>query len=165
MKILTRFYRTILLPAFLTLAVLFLYSCGQTSIPQELVGNWKTNNGRITVRTKEKKTRFQFTSDSAIITLKINGDHTVTGSIGSAKFENGKIVTNWLLPVKMSGLAFTIECGKIGKIFENDPSDSKEVQLWLRPGPVNGNIRGELRYTQGINYFPMAGFVFKKEDN
>jgi hypothetical protein len=126
-------------------------------------GNWKTDKGMITVRTKEKKTGFQFTSDSAVITLKINDDHTVSGSIGSAKFGNGKIVTNSLLPVKMSGLSFTVECGTIGKIFENDPLESKEVELWLSPGPVKGMIDGELRYTQGVHYFPMAGFVFTKE--
>lgn len=165
MKTKTRFIRIILLPAYITLVSFFLYSCGQTSIPQEMAGNWKTDKGMITVRTKDKKTGFQFTTDYAIITLKISDDHTVTGSIGSAKFGNGKIVTNSLLPVKMSGLAFTVECGKIGKIFENDPLESKEVEIWLSPGPVKGKIDGELRYTQGVNYFPMAGFVFTKEDN
>ena len=154
----------ILLPLSLTLATIFLYSCGQTSIPEEIIGKWKTDKGMITVRTKDKMTRFKFTSDSAFITLKINDDYTVTGSIGSAKFENGKIVTNSLLPVKMSQSAFTIKCGKIGKIFEMDPLDSKIVQLWLSPGPINGIIDGELRYTQGVNYFPMGGFVFTKED-
>ena len=64
----------------------------------------------------------------------------------------------------MSGIAFTIECDKIGKIFENDPLDLKEVELWLSPGPVNDSIGGELRYTQSINYFPMAGFVLTKQE-
>ncbi len=145
------------------LLTFFLHSCGQMNVPSEMVGKWETDKDRITVRTRENKTRFQFTSDSAIIKLKINDDHTVDGSIGSAKFENGKIKTNWLLPVKMSGIAFTIECGKIGKIFDNDPLDSKGVELWLNPGPVNDTINGELRYTQGVNYFPMAGFALTRE--
>jgi hypothetical protein len=147
----------------LILLTVLLHSCGQMIVPSEMVGKWKTDKGRITVRTRDKKTRFKFTSDSAIILLEINADRTVDGSIGSAKFGNGKIKTNWLLPVKMSGIAFTIECGKIGKIFENDPLDSKEVELWLNPGPVNDTIEGELRYTQGVNYFPMAGFVLTRE--
>lgn len=141
-----------------------LLSCGQMNVPSEMIGQWKTDKNQITVRTSNEKTRFKFTSDSAIITLKINNDHTVDGSIGSAKFENGKLKTNWLLPVKMSGLAFTIECGKIGKIFENDPLDSKEVELWLGPGPVNGTIDAELRSTQGLHYFPRAGFTLTKEE-
>jgi hypothetical protein len=140
-------------------------SCGQKSIPQDLIGEWKSDKSMITVRVKDKKTGFQFTSDSAIVILKINDDKSVEGSIGSAKFEKGKLKTNWLLPVKMSGLSFTIECGKIGKIFDKDPLPLKEVELWLSPGPANGRIEGDLRYTQGVNYFPMAGFTFTKEND
>ena len=63
----------------------------------------------------------------------------------------------------MSGIAFTIKCGSIGKIFENDPLDLKDVELWL--SPLKGSISGELRYTQGASHFPMAGFrLTKKED-
>jgi hypothetical protein len=148
----------------LTLLTISLHSCGQMNVPSEMVGNWQTGKCLITVRTNDEKTGFQFVSDSAIIELRIKNDHTVDGSIGSAKFENGKIKTNWLLPVKVSGIAFTIECDKIGKIFENDPLDLKEVELWLSPGPVNDSIGGELRYTQSINYFPMAGFVLTKQE-
>ena len=140
MKVKARFIHTILMPAYLTLATFFLHSCGQMSIPSEMIGQWKTDKSLITVRTKNEKTRFEFTSDSAIIKFKVNSDHTVDGSIGSAKFENGKIKTNWLLPIKMSGIAFTIECGKIGKIFENDPLDSKEVELWLSPALSKGTL-------------------------
>jgi hypothetical protein len=60
----------------------------------------------------------------------------------------------------MTGCAFTIECGLIGKIFENDPLESKEVELWL--GPFERDIDGELRYTQGGAHFPMAGFILTK---
>jgi len=146
----------------LVLLSFVLHSCGQMTVPSEMVGLWSTGKDRITVRTRNENSGFQFASDSAVIALRINDDHTVIGSIGSAKFGNGRIKTNWLLPVKMSGLAFTIDCGQIGKIFENDPLDSKEVEIWLSPGPVNGIIDGELRYTQGVNYFPMAGLVFTK---
>jgi hypothetical protein len=147
----------------LVLLIFLLHSCGQMNVPSEMVGAWQSGKVRITVRSNDEKTGSQFVSDSAIIELRIENDHTVDGSIGTAKFETGKIKTNWLLPVKMSGIAFTIECGKIGKIFENDPLVLKEVELWLSPGPVNDTIKGELRYTQGINYFPMAGFVFTKQ--
>jgi hypothetical protein len=147
----------------LVLLIFLLHSCGQMNIPSEMGGNWQSGKGLITVRSNDEKTGSQYVSDSAIIELRIKNDHTVDGSIGAAKFENGKIKANWLLPVKMSGIAFTIECGKIGKIFEKDPLVLKEVELWLSPGPVNDTIKGELRYTQGINFFPMAGFVFTKQ--
>jgi hypothetical protein len=144
----------------LVLLTFFLYSCGQRSIPQKLVGHWKTDKIGITVRTQDEKGKFEFTTDSSIISLMIKSDYTVDGFIGSAKFENRKIKTNWLLPTSMTGCAFTIECGLIGKIFENDPLDSKEVELWL--GPFERDIDGELRYTQGGAHFPMAGFILTK---
>lgn len=147
----------------LVLLVFSLHSCGQKSIPPELVGHWKAPNNLITVRTKPDG-NWKFTSDTADITFNINKDHTVDGSIGSAKFENGKIKLNWLLPVRMTGITFSIQCGKVGKIFENDPLDLKEVELWLGP-VIEGTIDGELRYTQGLAYFPMAGGIFTKEED
>lgn len=143
--------------------VSFIHSCGQRFIPQEMVGHWKTERTSITVRTQTDNRKFVFTSYSAIVTLIINDDYTAEGSIGSAKFENCKVSTNWLLPVKMSGIAFTFQCGKVGKIFENDPLDSKEVELWL--GPLKDSIEGELRFTRGASHFPMAGFIITKEMN
>ena len=54
--------------------------------------------------------------------------------------------------------------GSIGKIFPDDPMNSKEVQLWL--APMEGNsIDTELRYTEGMNQFPMAGFLLMKVDD
>jgi hypothetical protein len=143
--------------------IFLLHSCGQTNIPPELAGHWTTQKLRISVRTKPEG-NWQFTADSAIIKLNINKDHTADGNIGSAKFENAKIKTNWLLPTKMTGIAFSIECGKIGKIFENDPLDLKEVELWL--APLKGTtIEAELRFTQGLAYFPMAGGILTKRGN
>jgi hypothetical protein len=145
----------------IVILIILLPSCGQRNIPPELVGHWTTQKQLITVRTKPSG-NWQFSSDSAIIKLKINKDYTADGYIGSAKFENGKIKTNWLLPTKMTGIAFSIECGKIGKIFENDPLDLKEVELWL--APLKGNTtEAELRFTQGLAYFPMAGGILNKE--
>jgi hypothetical protein len=141
----------------------FLQSCGQRTIPPEIVGQWRSDKNIITVRTRDKKTGYHFTSDSAIITFIINSDYTVEGSIGSAKFKNGKFKTNGLMPIKMTGISFTIECDSVGKIFDNDPLESKEVEIWL--GPLEGNIfDAELRFTQGLAHFPMAGMIFTRID-
>lgn len=148
------------LEGILGLLIFSLHSCGQKSIPPELAGKWTTQKCIITVRTKPEG-NWKFTSDSASITFTVNNDHTVNGFIGSAKFKNSRIKLNWLLPTKMTLVAFNIECGKIGKIFDNDPLDLKEVELWLGP-LINGTIDGELRYTQGMAHFPMAGMIFTK---
>lgn len=149
----------------LNMGILFLLSfllqsCGQRSIPPELIGHWMTQKCIITVRTKPEG-NWKFTSDSARISFIINNDHTVNGFIGSAKFESGKIKLNWLLPTKMTGIAFSLECGKIGKIFENDPLDLKEVEIWLAP-LQDDIIDAELRQTEGRSLFPMAGMIFIK---
>ena len=144
------------------LLTFFLHSCGQRSIPPELVGLWTSQKHLITVRTKPEG-NWKFISDSADIKFKVNENHTVDGSVGSAKFENGRIKLNWLLPTKMTGISVSIECGRIGKIFENDPLDSKEVELWLSP-IIKGTIDVELRYTEGKSYFPMGGAIFTKAE-
>lgn len=143
------------------LVLILLNSCGKWSVPAEVVGQWKSNKVKITVRTEPDRGRFEFTSDSASIIIRINSDNTVSGSVGDAVFENGIIKKNWGNPER-TGLAFIIKCGSIGKIFENDPIENKEVQLWL--SPLKKNIDAELRYTQGGSQFPMAGVVFTKVD-
>lgn len=137
----------------------FIYSCGQKHIPPEFVGQWKTELEQISVRTKLGLGKFAFTSDSAEIFLKINSDNTADGSIGLAKFENARIKKN-LGNREKKGIAIKIECGMVGRIFENDPLENKEVELWL--GPIKENIDAELRYTQGRSHFPMAGVTFTR---
>ena len=54
-----------------------------------------------------------------------NDDYSVDGNLGIKQFKNKRIKINWLLPVKMTGQSYTIKCGAIGKIFENDPLQKK----------------------------------------
>jgi hypothetical protein len=145
----------------LTLTLLILSSCGKWTVPVELVGDWKSGKHLITVRVKLERGEYEFISDSAVISFTISDDNTVSGSIGDAAFKDGTIRKNWGNPEK-TGLAHIIECGSIGKIFENDPLENKEVELWL--APLRENIDAELRYTQRCAQFPMAGIRFTKED-
>lgn len=145
----------------LILLILFLHSCEKISIPTELAGNWKTGKHKITVRTVSDKGGFQFTSDSAAIKLSIDVDNIASGLIGSATFENARIKINGGNPDK-TGVAYIVKCGRIGKIFDNDPLDNKEVEIWL--GPIRRNIiDAELRYMEGWAHFPMAGLIFTRE--
>lgn len=147
---------------FLLLLVCLVTSCEEISIPAEMIGSWESGTIPVTVRTHSLKTGFVFTSDTAVITFTINIDNTASGSIGSAQFVNVGIRKNGGNP-DITGVAYNIECGSIGKIFDKDPLDEKEVELWL--GPVKNNtIDAELRYTQGLAYFPMAGGIFKKAE-
>ncbi|OFY64003.1 MAG: hypothetical protein A2V64_12390 [Bacteroidetes bacterium RBG_13_43_22] len=143
------------------MTTLFLQSCEKKSIPPELEGTWKTGKHEITVRTVSDKKGFQFVTDTAAVKLIIDCENVATGLIGSATFENARVKINGGNP-DITGVAYKVECGSIGKIFERDPLDSKEVEIWL--GPLKGNtIDAELRYTEGWAYFPMAQLIFTRE--
>lgn len=145
----------------LILTTFFLNSCEKMSIPPELAGNWKSGTHEITVRYESDKRGFQYTSDTATVKLRIYDNNSASGFIGSAKFENARLKVNGGNPDR-TGIAYIIKCGRIGKIFDNDPLDAKEVEIWL--GPLKGNtIDAELRYTEGWAHFPMAGLIFTRE--
>jgi len=143
-----------------------LFSCNSTKwiVPSEYIGQWETSKEKITVRTKLKNEPFRFISDSAIVKIKINDDKTVSGYIGLAEFSNARLKKNASLPWE-TGVEYIIECGSIGKIFNNDPLDQKEVEIWFAPLNSGGNSNSELRYTQGAAYFPMARLLFMKVKN
>jgi len=145
----------------LILTAFFLSACGDWTLPPELVGEWKSVKILITVNAKVEK-EWVYISDTATINIKINSDHSVSGTIGAASFENGVIIKNRGNPEK-TGLATIIKCGSIGKIFPDDPLSNKDVQLWL--ASMEGNrIDTELRLTQGMAQFPMAGMLLMKDD-
>lgn len=103
--------------------------------------------------------KFEFTSDMANSSFTINEDKTVTGYIGKARFK-GEIKRNSGDPER-TGVAYIIKCYWIGKIFPNDPVDSKEVELWLEP-LKDGIMVSGLRFTENMAAFPMGEFEFRK---
>jgi hypothetical protein len=141
-----------------------LVSCNTSkwSIQPEYIGKWQASKSKITVRTEEKWMKFEFMNDSAEVNMEINADKTVSGFIGMAKFENGRLKENpGFLPASTTGVIYIVECGSIGKIFPNDPLNKKEVELWF--SPLKGNtLEAELRLTEGGSKFPMAGLFFSK---
>lgn len=137
-------------------------SCVSSSkwvVPTELIGKWNTQPHKITVRTEPKWMKFEFTSDSAVVSIQINDNKTVIGNIGSASFSNSTVSQNTGDP-SVTGIAYIIKCGKIGKIFETDPLENKEVEIWL--SPIENNMKAEIRYAESGDKFPMAGLIFEK---
>ena len=146
----------------IVLSAIFLSSCSDWTLPPELVGEWKCDKILITVRAKVEK-EWVFISDTATITIKINSDHSVSGTIGTTSFANGVIKKNRGNP-ETTGCAQVIKCGSIGKIFPDDPLSNKDVQLWL--APMEGyRIDTELGFTEGGAHFPMAGMLLMKDDD
>jgi len=111
----------------------FVISCEQRRIiPPELIGQWKTGNITITVRTKPERGKYDFISDTATITLNIDSNYTVSGFIGSAEFES-RIIRASAKHEKERGYAYTIKPFAVGKIFPNDPKEDKSVYFLLYP--------------------------------
>ena len=130
------------------------------SVPDNMVGSWMDSVVKITVRTEPRWMKFEFTKDTASILMNVSKEGMVSGHIGQAKFE-GKCRKNSGNPEK-TGIAYIVKCGRIGKIFDQDPLDDKEVEIWL--SPVRGQMGGELRFTEGGAKFPMAGMVFNRNN-
>jgi hypothetical protein len=141
----------------------FLFSCCRSNwdVPSDYVGQWETSKENITVRTKFKNEPFRFTADSASVTINIQADKTVSGTIGLAEFTHARLKKNATLPWE-TGVEYIIECGSIGKIFHGDPLDHKEVEIWLAPINSEGMSNSELRYTEGMTHFPMARLLLVK---
>jgi len=134
-----------------------LISCNREEI-ENYTGQWEAALSEITVRTKDSGGDWIFTHGSATASLEIFSDNTASGNIGTATFDHATVKKNSGNP-ETTGLAFKVECGKIGKIFPDDPLDSKEVEIWLCP-IENDRMDSELRYTEGRAHFPMAGLLF-----
>ena len=143
------------------LAGLIFSSCSTKNfiVPEELIGEWQTEESKITVRIKPKGEKFQFIHGSGIISLTINKDKSVSGSIGDAIFKEGELIKNGGNP-NVTGVAYIVKCGRVGKIFSEDPLDAKHVQIWM--GIPDSKIDCELRYTEGMAHFPMSGFMLEK---
>jgi hypothetical protein len=102
--------------------------------------------------------KFEFTSNTGIVTFTIDSNKTATGFIGSADFKKRKIKKNSGDSEK-TRVAYIIQCGSIGKIFSNDPLDNKKVEIWL--GPLKEEMNAELRLTEGGAMFPMANLTLR----
>lgn len=146
-----------------TLLLIALISCsgGKWALPDDYRGAWACGPSKVTVRTWQFPMRFNFFTDTALITIQFNENQTASGKIGDAAFSNAIIRKNKGNPEK-TGVALIIECGDIGKIFPGDPLTKKEVELWVGPMKESGFIDAELRYTSGLSQFPMAGIQLKK---
>lgn len=137
-------------------------SCGADDVDESMLGAWVSRNSLITVRTKPKGMQFEFVHDSASVSLLIHPDKKVSGTIGSAVIENGRIVPNWGLPSSITGVSYNIKCDLRGRIYAGDPLEVKKVEFWI---PPKYEIEGwELRYTTAGAQFPMASIRFSRTD-
>lgn len=152
-----------------SIVVLYLFlivssSCGPTSfnVPPDLIGIWKSDSQKLTIRNKTEQGQYVFFSDTLSLSLEINSEKQVSGYIGTERFNQGTIRKNIGLPPNISGVAYVVECGSLGKLFESDPISKKSLELWIEPMKEKNKMTAELRYKDGEESFPMAEIYFTK---
>jgi hypothetical protein len=145
----------------LVLLVLFSFQCSDTHLPKDYMGNWHTNATKVTVRTKIKWMKYQFTSENIPLSLSLTNTETASGKIGMASFENAKITAN-KGNSSVTGISYIIHCGKLNKLFESDNSGEKTLEIWLKPKKNSQTLEAELRLRDGWDTFPMADCSFSQ---
>lgn len=133
--------------------------CNAQQIQNNYEGNWKTDSTNVMTRTKIGFMKYHFTSNKIILTLTVNSDSTISGTIGSAKFNAGKSFKN-KGNVIQNGITYIIRCGVVGKIADTDISDAKRIELWLKPMQKQGLFFAEIRQIVGWDTFPMGEGMF-----
>lgn len=123
-------------------------------VPEELIGTWKSEKTRVNVRTQDGFLKYKFTPGTASVSITVNQEKTVSGSIGMYEFNNGILTLNG---------SYKIVCESVGRIFNDDPFPGKEVSIWLYPPFTNG-MKADLRYTEDGSKYPMAGLTFNKDE-
>lgn len=135
-------------------------------VPDSLLGKWKSDTCKIQVRDRDpNQSKFRFTSNIIGIQLHFERPNKISGLIGTAPFETKTIYQNQGLPHSVSGISYIISCGQVSKLFENDPLESKFLELWLIPQTHPDTLRAELRCKHFMDAFPMGSFTFIKKSN
>jgi len=137
--------------------VSYLVAQNKNKISSQYVGIWESSFTNINVRSKTGFFKWKFISGSVKIILQINDDNFASGKIGNSEFKSASIKKN-----RGIGISYIIDCGEVGKLFENDPEEKKSLQLWLIPINENDTLRAELRLSSSDKY-PMGEFkLFRK---
>lgn len=146
----------------LVLVTLFLVTNCKTNLnqtPNELIGNWETQNTPITFRTKIRWMKYHFIKSNTLLVLHVNANKTVSGSIGNAKFNDAQVFKNKVAS-SISGISFIIRCGEIGQINDEDSPNLKTIELWVKPIQEKRMFTAEIRLIDGWDTFPMGEATF-----
>jgi hypothetical protein len=135
-------------------------SSNKWSLPNFYTGTWKSEKQKVALKAKLSDGSYQNIVDSAIVVLTIHGNKTASGAIGFARFENAEIKLNSGDP-NFSGATYLVKCKNLGKIYESDPLENKDIEIWL--SPISGRIEAQLRLVEGKKIYPMADLRLHKK--
>lgn len=144
------------------LVVLSAMSCNKWEVEPGFTGSWESDIQQITVQFEPQPKKYDIIEGYAALSLTIYEDKTVDGVLGETSF-SGATLAKRAVSSAIKGANYTVKCGTIGKIFENDPLSSKEVEIELNIGD-GGKLEAALWYTENGADFPMGTFLLTKLD-
>lgn len=132
-------------------------------IPQSVIGTW-TGKHKVTVRIKEEFMKYNFipSPDSTSLSLTINENGFISGTLGTATFKNCIIKKNRSeISKKLDLYSDYVITGKLsGVIFPTDPVILKEISFPLNL--ENNCITGCIFQKDGTEIYPMTNVNLTK---
>ena len=152
---------------FFIVPILIIGGCRTShELPLSLTKHKKNVSVSITVRTHEFN-EYQFVKDTVEFEISFenqNNSPVAKGQIGMATFEQCPVRYNQgILPPSITGIEWIVSCERMGKLFAQDPLENKQMEIWVSPEDENGQRSFEIRYTDGMAKFPMAGGTWAPE--
>lgn len=138
------------------------FTCSKQTKPEtSYVGTWNTSAANIQIRTKTGVMKHQFTRITIPVKLNISENGTATCTIGEVELKNLVLLKNPGNSNK-TGIIYTIQCGDVGKLNNTDPSNKKEIELWIKPITTDNKLHVEVRQMLTLDPFPMGEVVLTK---
>ncbi len=135
------------------------FTCAKQIKPEKIyVGTWLTSAANIQIRTKSGVMKYQFTPLTIPIKLHILGNGTADCKLGDVELKNLTLLKNPGNSDK-TGIIYTIRCGEVGKLIEQDPSNRKELELWIKPLSKDNQLHVEIREMHLLDPFPIGEVI------
>lgn len=135
-------------------------ACNKWEVEPGFNGTWESDATELTVRIEPTPHNYEFIKGYAVLTLTIHEDKTVDGTLGEAAFSNVDLMKRTGVSL-FKETSYTFLCDSIGKIFENDPLEKKEIEFNLNMGDA-GMLEAGLWYTEDGADFPMGTIMLSK---
>jgi hypothetical protein len=140
----------------------FISACDEWKVPKELQGTWSSRT-YLKVRYDDENGKYKFVGDTINISITIDQDGFVSGSVGNAELKNCRIEQNrgWFGKTFNLATDYRFIGSLPGKIFSADLSGDKEISA---PFNINSETTtGTIFMGSGFAIFPMADLKLQKQ--
>lgn len=138
------------------LLLLTLYGCKGHQITSQHLGTW-TNQQVVKLQSRSKENgQYIFSQGYVAFELTLHDDQHASGKIGEISFDHVPVNYNHGLPPSVTGIEYIVHLQAVGKIFQEDLQNERELELWLKPIEDDGKLVIEIRDGSTGDAFPMG---------